>query len=184
MWGWVVPCVEAGLASLSPDTVADWGCGLATSCRHRHPATLAPLLQTLTSHLLTGTTTSFREAARLYVLQVRFVFHFVLLFVSTLFLLPLAKWVASSCYMGVRGPAPYVLRPLPHLLGQDWQEADPQLAGDCRLALAGLVTTMQQVADPGVVSGVPGDSPPQQLHGAVQRPAEAQAGQHGHGGAE
>ena len=99
-------CVEAGLASLSPDTVADWGCGLATSCRHRHPATLAPLLQALTSHLLTGTTTSFREAARLYVLQVRFVFHFVLLFVSTLFLLPLAKWVASSCYMGERGPAP------------------------------------------------------------------------------
>ena len=101
-----MPCVEAGLASLSPDTVADWGCGLATSCRHRHPATLAPLLQALTSHLLTGTTTSFREAARLYVLQVRFVFHFVLLFVSTLFLLPLAKWVASSCYMGERGPAP------------------------------------------------------------------------------
>ena len=96
----------------------------------------------------------------------------------------LAKWVAGSCLAGVRGPAPCLLRLLPHLLGQDWQEADPQLAGDCRLALAGLVTTMQQVADPGVVSGVPGDSPPQQLHGAVQRPAEAQAGQHGHGGAE
>ena len=70
MWGWVVGCVEAGLASLSPDTVADWGCGLATSCRHRAPATLAPLLQTLTSHLLSGANTSFREAARLYVVQV------------------------------------------------------------------------------------------------------------------
>ena len=251
MWGWVVPCVEAGLASLSPDTVADWGCGLATSCRHRHPATLAPLLQTLTSHLLTGGTTSFREAARLYVLQVGSagiasciillppqgvlaqqrwragpllhsllaqlrpllahpyhnircrlaaaltnIFAFDLEFegygnanksspheeefvrevlpllapleeagagegreAALRLLQTLAKWVAGSCLAGVRGPAPCLLRLLPHLLGQDWQEADPQLAGDCRLALArlataphrasslaGLVTTLEQVA--------------------------------------
>ena len=71
----------------------------------------------------------------------------------------LAKWVASSCLAGVRGPAPCLLRLLPHLLAQDWQEADPQLAGDCRLALTrlataphrasslpGLVTMLQQVA--------------------------------------